>query len=141
MRGWETTARIEAAPSRVWAILTDAAAWPAWESGVRRVEGRAAPGETIRIESEVSPGKAYPVKVAEMEPDRRMVFTGGMPLGLFRVVRTYTLAPDGDGATRFEMREEFTGPMAPLVFRSMPDLGPSFEQFARGLKQQAELTR
>jgi hypothetical protein len=56
-------------------------------------------------------------------------------------VRTYTLDPGGDGRTAFAMREEFTGPMAPLIFRSMPDLGPSFEQFARGLKEQAELTR
>jgi hypothetical protein len=28
--------------------------------------------------------------------------------------------------------------MLGLIWRSMPDLGPSFEQFARGLKQRAE---
>jgi hypothetical protein len=28
--------------------------------------------------------------------------------------------------------------MLPLIWRSMPDLGPSFEQFARGLKARAE---
>jgi hypothetical protein len=36
------------------------------------------------------------------------------------------------------MREEFTGPMLPLIWKSMPDLGPAFDQFARGLKAQAE---
>lgn len=60
-----------------------------------------------------------------------------MPLGLFKGVRTYSLDPEGDG-TRFTMREEYTGPMLPLIWRSMPDLGPSFEQFARGLKTRAE---
>jgi len=36
------------------------------------------------------------------------------------------------------MREECTGPMLPLIWRSMPDLQPSFEQFASGLKARAE---
>jgi hypothetical protein len=67
-----------------------------------------------------------------------MTWTGGMPLGLFKGVRTFTLTPDGDGKTRFHAREEFTGVMLPLIWRSMPDLAPSFEQFAQGLKQRAE---
>jgi hypothetical protein len=36
------------------------------------------------------------------------------------------------------MREEYTGPLLPLIWRSMPDLRPSFERFARGLKQRVE---
>jgi hypothetical protein len=36
------------------------------------------------------------------------------------------------------MREEYSGPMLPLIWRSMPDLGPWFPQFARGLKAKAE---
>jgi hypothetical protein len=40
--------------------------------------------------------------------------------------------------TRFTVREEYTGPLLPLIWRSMPDLGPSFRQFATGLKQRAE---
>jgi hypothetical protein len=28
------------------------------------------------------------------------------------------------------MREEYTGPLLPLIWRSTPDLGPSFRQFA-----------
>ena len=75
--------------------------------------------------------------MTEFAPSERMVWTGGMPLGLFKGVRTFTLTP-ADGATRFTMREEFSGPMLPLIWRSMPDFGPSFEQFARGLKARAE---
>ena len=36
------------------------------------------------------------------------------------------------------MREEYTGPLLPMVWRTMPDLGPSFAQFARGLKARVE---
>ena len=68
----------------------------------------------------------------------RMVWRGGMPLGLFRGLRSYTLTPDGEGRTAFRMREQFSGPLLPLIWRSMPDMGPSFEQFARGLKQRVE---
>ena len=67
-----------------------------------------------------------------------MTWSGGMPLGLFKGVRTFTLAPGSDGTTRFTMREEYSGPLLPMIWRSMPDLGPSFRQFADGLKQHAE---
>ena len=36
------------------------------------------------------------------------------------------------------MREEYSGPMVPLIWRSMPDLQPSFDKFARGLKARVE---
>ena len=56
----------------------------------------------------------------------------------FAGVRTFTLSPAGSGATSFTMREEYSGPLLPLIWRSMPDLQPSFDQFARGLKARAE---
>jgi hypothetical protein len=37
------------------------------------------------------------------------------------------------------MREEYSGPLLPLIWRSMPDLGSSFRRFATGLKQRVEL--
>jgi hypothetical protein len=36
------------------------------------------------------------------------------------------------------MREEYHGPLTSAMWRSMPDLQPSFEQFADGLKARAE---
>lgn len=138
MKGFETSTTIAASPERVWEVLADIASWPDWDSGVVRVEGELEPGSRIKVVSELNPKRAYPVKVAELEPARGMRWTGGMPLGLFRGVRTYTLAPEADGRTRFEMREEFSGPLLPLIWRSMPDMNPSFRQFAEGLKQRVE---
>jgi hypothetical protein len=139
MKRYESTALINANPEAIWAILTDAASYADWDSGVVRVEGRIAPQEKIKVVSEANPRRAFPVKVTELSPAERMVWSGGMPLGLFKGVRTFTLTPE-NGATRFQMREEYTGPMLPLIWRSMPDLQPSFEQFARGLKARAERT-
>ena len=67
-----------------------------------------------------------------------LVFTGGMPLGLFKGVRTYTLSSDKSGGTLFTMREEYTGPLAGSIGKSIPDLNPSFRQFVSGLKARVE---
>jgi hypothetical protein len=135
---YEASSTISASPEAVWAVLTDAAGYTTWDSGVERVEGRIAPGETIKVFSKVNPGRAFPVKVTEFVPVQKMVWSGGMPLGLFKGVRTFTLTPQGAGTVRFTMREEYTGPLLPLIWRSIPDLGPSFTQFANGLKRSAE---
>jgi hypothetical protein len=42
MKAYESSARINAAPERVWSVLSDGAGWADWESGVERVEGRIA---------------------------------------------------------------------------------------------------
>ena len=139
MKFYETSALINATPDRVWSILTDAHEYPNWNPGVERVEGTIKPGEMIKVRVKVNPGRAFPVKVTEFTPGQRMVWSGGMPLGLFKGVRTFTLTAEA-GATRFQMREEYTGPLLPMIWKSIPDLGPSFEQFGTGLKARAEST-
>ena len=138
MKAFEASALINATPDGIWAILVDGTHYPDWDSGVLRVDGRIAPGETIKVVSGANPGRTFPVKVSEFSPGRSMTWSGGMPLGLFKGVRTFTLAPAADGATRFNLREEYSGPLLSMMWRSMPDLGPSFAQFATGLKRRAE---
>jgi hypothetical protein len=137
MKSYEVAETIDASPDEVWAVVEDIARYPDWDSGVERVEGRLAQGEKIKVYSEANPGRAFPVTVTELTPGRGMTWSGGMPLGLFKGVRTYRLAAEG-GGTRFTMREEYTGPLLPLIWRTMPDLQPSFDKFARGLKARAE---
>lgn len=138
MKYYSVTTNISADPDTIWGILTDGSSYTQWDSGVEKVEGSIGPTETIKVCSKISPGRAFPVKVTEFTPGQKMTWSGGMPLGLFKGVRTFTLSPEGNGTTNFTMREEFTGPMVPLIWRSMPDLEPTFQQFANGLKQQAE---
>jgi hypothetical protein len=138
MKYYESEAHIEASPTRIWSVLIDGAAYPNWDSGIESVEGTIADGTRIKVRSEVSPGRAFPVTVRLTDDRSTMTWTGGMPLGLFRGVRTFTLeSPDGR-ATSFRMREEYTGALVPLMWKTMPDLGPSFNQFALGLQQRCE---
>jgi hypothetical protein len=138
MKHFETSTTIDATPERVWEILADTASWSDWDSGVVGVEGEPGEGNRVKITSELNPKRAYPVKITEFEPNRRMAWRGGVPLGLFKGVRTYTLTPEAEGRTRFDIREEFTGPLLPLIWRTLPDMNDSFRQFANGLKQRAE---
>ena len=74
MKSYESEAIIDASPDAIWAILTDAPAYGAWDSGVDRVEGAIAPGETIKVHSQASPGRAFPVKVTDYRPATGMTW-------------------------------------------------------------------
>ncbi|MDX2159452.1 MAG: SRPBCC domain-containing protein [Hyphomicrobiaceae bacterium] len=138
MKSFATRTIIRAPVERIWSILTDAAAYPSWSSTVERVVGKIAPGGKVTVYAKSAPGRAFPLQVAEFDANQRMVWTGGMPLGLFTGRRTYTLTTKSPGEVEFAMREEFSGLMAPLITRSIPDLQPSFDQFAADLKARAE---
>lgn len=139
LKRFEVRRTIAASPERVWARLTDPQALVSGDLGVERIEGRIAPGAQLKVWSKANPGRAFALRVTEFTPHRRMVWEGGMPLGLFKGVREFTLTGAGAG-TEFHMREEFSGLLAPLIGRSIPDLQPSFDQFADGLRTLSEET-
>ena len=128
---------IQAAPERIWELLTDSAGYASWNPTVVSLEGRIAVGETIKLVSTVNPKRTFSLKVTELEGPRRMVWSDGMPLGLFKGVRTYSLNPT-DAGSEFEMEEVYSGPLAPLITKAIPDLTDSFVQFADGLKTASE---
>src|ERR1039458_2260003 len=105
---------IQADPERIWALLTDAASYPAWTPTGATVGGRVAVGQTIKLVPTVNPKRPFSLKVTELEGPRRMVWSDGMPLGLFKGVRTYSLNPT-DAGSEFEMEEVYSGPLAPLI--------------------------
>ena len=55
---------------------------------------------------------SYPVS-----PVRR---AGGMPLGLFKDVRSFTLTATADGEVGFAVQEAYSGLLAALILRSIP---------------------
>lgn len=137
MKFFETRTQIQAPAERVWALLTDAPNYTSWNHTVTGVDGTIALGEKITVHAKISPDRSFPVKVAELVPNQRMVWSSGMPLGLFKGERTFTLRPQGEGV-EFHMREEFTGLLSGLIGKSIPDLTPAFEEFAANLKDRAE---
>jgi hypothetical protein len=137
MKPFRTSIMIRSTAERVWGILTDASAWTQWNTTIEKIEGRIAPGEKVKVYTKISPGRAFPITVSEFSPNHRMVWSGGMPLGLFKGQRTYTLSPHG-AEVEFVMEEIFTGLLAPLIGKSIPDMQPVFDEFAATLKKRAE---
>ena len=141
MKAFAARTTIHATPDTIWRILTDADGYPSWNTTVTRVEGRIALDEKVTLHVKVAPGRAFPVKVVAFDAPKRMVWHGGMPLGLFMGERIYELRAMGTmGASgvEFTMREDYTGLLAPLITKSIPDLQPAFDEFAACLKARAE---
>lgn len=129
--------RIDATPERVWALLTDAASYGNWNRAVVSIEGTIAQGSTISLVSVVNPKRTFKLQITEMTPPSRLVWSDGMPLGLFKGERTYLVKPR-EGVTHFEMTEAFSGPLAGVFTKAIPDLTESFNLFADSLKTAAE---
>jgi len=128
---------INAKPDRIWALLTNAGDFPRWNSTVQRIDGRIAPGETIKLKVTIAPERTFKLKVVTFVPNQLMVWQDGAA-PMFKGVRRYTLTPTGDGSTDFSMSETFSGLMLPMIAGSLPDFRQSFEQYAADLKKEAE---
>ena len=141
MKTTSASINIKAAPQTIWKIITDAPSYPAWEPSVIRIDGVIEAGGKVTAYTKMSPDRAFPVKVTEFDPGRKMVWSGGMPLGLFTGVRTFTLAPKSDGSVDFTIREDFSGPLLGMMSKSLPDMTQPFQDFVKGLKALAEKTQ
>ena len=137
MKTYTASTSIQAAPETIWKILTDASGYPTWDASMDHIEGRLALGETVKFFTKLS-DQAFPVKVTAFEPNRKLVLTGGLPLGLFKSERTHTLTPGKDGTTMFQTEEIFSGLLLPIFGRNIPDLTENFRNFVAALKKQSE---
>ena len=132
--------RINAPAERVWGLLTDASSYRDWNRAVVSIEGTIALGNTISLVSIVNPKRVFTLKITDVARPNRLVWSDGMPLGLFKGERTYRL-DERDGATEFSMTEQFSGLLAGLITRAIPDLTDSFNLFADSLQSAAEVNR
>jgi hypothetical protein len=137
MKVFEASTLIHAAPDTIWAILTDASQYTTWDPGMIKLEGRIAANEKLTIYAKVAPGRAFHVTVSAFDAPKRMVWSSGMPMGLFKGERTFLLTPQG-ADTQFSTREEFSGFLLPLIGRTLPDLNSIFATFCAALKARAE---
>ncbi len=137
MTTYSVTRAIAAPAQTIWDLLTDADSYPSWNQSVLGIEGQISDGEKIKLTSIVNPDRQFKLNVTDVDAPNSMVWWDGMPLGLFKGVRTFKLTP-GDGGTEFSMEEVYSGLMAPMITKSIPDMTESFELFADGLKAEAE---
>lgn len=128
---------IRAKPETIWNLLTDAAKFPSWNSTVTSIAGTIAAGEKLALRVPAAPKRVFKPKVIALEPNIKMVWAEGAA-PMFKGVRTFTLAPRGDGTTEFTMTEVLRGLAVPMAKSSLPDFGPIFETYAAALRRAAE---
>lgn len=116
----------------VWALLTNAADYPRWNSTVTSLNGEIKEGETIELKSILDEKRTFKLKVKEMKPISRLVWGDSMGN------RVYTIDKGADEHVRFTMAEKIGGPLFPLFARYIPPFDEIFEQFAADLKKEAE---
>ena len=126
---------IAAAPKTVWSLLTDAPAFPKWNSTVVKIDGTIAKDEEIALVAKIDPERTFELEVAVFDEAKKMVWQDGG--AMFKGVRTFTLTPN-EGGTDFTMTEVFTGMMFGMIEEELPDFLPDFDAFAADLKKEAE---
>ncbi len=130
----ETTVSVPIAadPSIVWALLTQMADYPRWNSTVISLSGDMRPGGDVALVSTLDPARTFKLTVREMTPETRLVWGDGMG------ERTYAIVAGGPNAVTFTMSERIGGLMFPLFAGQIPPFDDAFEQFAADLKREAE---
>jgi hypothetical protein len=133
---------IEATPDRVWAVLTDFAAYQDWNPFIVQAAGRPVPGTRLELRMGLAGRRPTTIRpqVLEADPGRRLRWLGRVLVpGLFDGEHTFTIRAAGPGRARLTQHEEFRGVLAPLVLRMIaePTLA-SFHQMNQALKKRVE---
>jgi uncharacterized protein YndB with AHSA1/START domain len=123
---------IHADAAIVWALLTNAADYPRWNSTVVSIEGAIALGETIRLKSTLDPKRTFKLQVKAFEPEKQLIWGDGQGN------RVYTLVQSAPDTVTFSMTEKIGGLMFPLYANYIPPFDQAFDQFAGDLKKEAE---
>ena len=124
MKSFDAETLIHARNSTVWEIITDGGNYTVWDSGINRIDGELRNGGTIRVRTRTCGKRTFRLRVRQI-PAKEMTWTGGVPLGLFKGVRTLTLTPHG-GMTHLHVGVEFSGPLLGRPRHFAPvETGPS----------------
>ncbi len=121
----------------VWDIITDGGNYTVWNSGITHIDGELRHGGTIRVRTRTGGNRTFRLRVRQI-PGEAMTWTGGMPLALFKSVRTFTLTPHG-GQTFLHVRQDFAGPLRGLFWNAVPDIEEAFAEYLSAVKKRAEL--
>jgi hypothetical protein len=142
MKEYVTTATIDASAETVWAILTDGPGYKDWNPEIIGIDGSMILGARITAYVRLGNGavRRVPQRITALDAPTYMQWTGGLPLGLFVGRRTFTVTQKGP-AVEFRMHLAMSGPLAPLILKSVGDRQPEIDSFSAALKRQAKSPR
>jgi hypothetical protein len=138
----EADVEIDAAPERVWSVLTDVSAYGSWNRFMPRIVGDLEEGCRIDVRAcpRRSPTLRFHATVLEVAPTRRLRWRGRLGIaGLFDGDHRFTVERLAPERTRLSQREELSGLLVPLLgpFIAGRSLA-GFREMNLALKRRAE---
>lgn len=118
----KTQITIEAAPDRVWEVLTNFEKYPGWNPFIKSIEGKAAPGEKIivRLEPPGAKGMTFKPKVLAFDTNKEFRWIGHLLFrGLFDGEHRFELIDNGDRTTTFVQAEKFKGILVRMLSKML----------------------
>ncbi len=142
MQQLSVTTTIDAPPALVWQVLTDTAAYGAWNPFIPELAGELQPGRRLR--ARITPpggrGMTFRPVVTVVQDGRELAWLGrvGLP-GLFDGAHSFTLTPRPDGGTELTQREVFRGVLVPLMAGTLRRTEAGFAAMNEALRHRAEV--
>lgn len=131
---------IDAAPGKVWAILTDLPRYAEWNPFIREAAGTAATGARLTLRMASASGKVTTFKptVLTADPGRELRWIGRLLMpGIFDGEHRFVLTAAG-GGTHLTQSERFTGLLIPFTGKILDQTAASFAALNQALKKRAE---
>jgi hypothetical protein len=138
-----TAIDIDAPPAVIWEALVDFEAYPEWNDRMR-IRGRAVEGERLRVSPGPAAGRApaFRPRVLRVIPETELRWLGHLYVrGLFDGEHVFTIEDLGEGRSRLNQHEEFSGLLAGFLLKRYGDATEeNFEAVNAALKARAEAT-
>lgn len=141
MKSIERAVSIDASADRVWEVLTDFTAFPAWNPFVREISGELVVGGrlTVRISPPGGKGMKFRPRLLAVDPGRELRWLGRFLLpGLFDGEHSFVITPTGPATCRLVQGEAFSGLFTLMSKGMLEGTAQGFDQMNHALKQRAE---
>ena len=138
LRSISSTVDLDATPERVWSVLTDTAAYGAWNPFITQLDGTLQVGNKIHVRI-APPGRKpmmfHPV-VTDADAGHKLAWLGRLLIpGLFDGAHSFTLEPLADGRTRFVQSENFSGVLVWFARGLLTNTAAGFDAMNEALRQ------
>lgn len=118
----KTQITIEAAPDRVWEVLTDFEKYSGWNPFIKSIQGKVHTGEKIivRLEPPGAKGMTFKPRVLAFDKNEQFRWIGHLFFpGLFDGEHRFELIDNGDGTTTFIQAEKFKGILVRMLSKML----------------------